>query len=308
MHLDVLGLQAFVAIAERGSFRAAAAHLNLSQTALSHRIRKFEEGIGVALFRRTTRHVALTPAGSELLPRARRLIDDMSAAMERIEALARTGEARVAVGCLPTLAMLCLPEALARFTARYPDVGVRVYDGSASEIADRVQSGDADFGITVVAANRWDLDLRPIIREPFVLICRQDDPLAGRASIAWTDIGRTPLIRISAETGNRILVDDALGNRRETLNWAFEVQRITSAVALVAAGIGCAIVPKLAVRMADGARLAAIPLVAPGVTRTLGVVTRKGLAPSPQASLLLGLITAELTRQIDPHSGHEQRA
>lgn len=300
MLLDILGLQAFVSIAERGSFRAAAAHLNLSQTALSHRIRKFEDGIGVALFSRTTRHVALTPSGSELLPRARRLLDDMTATMERIGVLAHSGESRVAVGCLPTIAMLCLPEMLARFAERYPEVGVRVFDASASEIADRVQSGDADFGITVVAANRWDLDLRPVVREPFVLVCRRDHPLAASTSVTWADLGRTPLIRISAETGNRILVDDALGNRRETLNWRYEVQRITSAVALVAAGVGCAITPKLAVRTLDGDGLAAVPIVAPGVTRTLGVVTRKGLAPSPQAAHLLELIIAELTRQVGP--------
>ena len=70
MRLDILGLQAFLAIAERGSFHKAAAHLGITQTALSHRLRKFEDYLGVTLLQRTTRQVSLTPTGLELLPRA----------------------------------------------------------------------------------------------------------------------------------------------------------------------------------------------------------------------------------------------
>jgi DNA-binding transcriptional LysR family regulator len=298
MHLDVLGLQAFVCIAERGSFHAAAAHLNLSQTALSHRMRKFEDGVGVSLLSRTTRQVSLTPAGSEWLPRARRLLDEMTSALEQLSGMTQQIELRIALGCLPTIAVVCLPDVLASFRKDHPDIPVKVFDNSASDIAARVQAGDADFGITIVAANRWDLDLKPLVKEPFVLVCRRDDALAGRASVTWADIERLPLIRISAETGNRILIDDALGSRKETLNWRYEVQRVTTAVALVSSGVGYAIVPKLAIRAVDSVNLVTIPLVSPGVTRTLGVITRKGHSLSPLSAYLLGLITKELTRQI----------
>jgi DNA-binding transcriptional LysR family regulator len=298
MHLDLHGLQAFVAIAERGSFRAAAAHLNLTQTALSHRIRKFEEGAGVQLLSRTTRQVALTPAGAELLPRARRILDDMASAMDRLSVMARQAEPKLAFGCLPTIAMVRLPEIMARFRTRYPQTAIRVFDSSASEIADRVQAGDADFGVTVVAANRWDLDAKPIVKEPFVLLSRRSDGLAGREALAWADIAHLPLIRISAETGNRILIDDALGARKETLNWRFEVQRVTTAVALVGAGVGYAVLPKLAVRTVDEGLLATVPLTTPTVTRTLGAVTRKGHALTPAAAHMLELIAAGLREEI----------
>jgi DNA-binding transcriptional LysR family regulator len=298
MHLDVLGLQAFVCIAERGSFHAAAAHLNLSQTALSHRMRKFEDGVGVSLLSRTTRQVSLTPAGSEWLPRARRLLDEMTSALEQLSGMTQQIELRIALGCLPTIAVVCLPDVLASFRKDHPDIPVKVFDNSASDIAARVQAGDADFGITIVAANRWDLDLKPLVKEPFVLVCRRDDALAGRASVTWAEIERLPLIRISAETGNRILIDDALGSRKETLNWRYEVQRVTTAVALVSSGVGYAIVPKLAIRAVESLNLVTIPLVSPGVTRTLGVITRKGHSLSPLSAYLLGLITKELARQI----------
>ena len=66
--IDFLGLQAFLAIAERGSFQRAAAQLNLSQTALSHRMKKLEQDLGLKLLLRTTRQVTLTEAGAQLLP------------------------------------------------------------------------------------------------------------------------------------------------------------------------------------------------------------------------------------------------
>jgi DNA-binding transcriptional LysR family regulator len=298
MHLDILGLQAFVCIAERGSFRAAAAHLNLSQTALSHRMRKFEDGVGVSLLARTTRQVALTPAGSEWLPRARRLLDEMTAALDQLSGMAQHAELRIALGCLPTIAVVCLPDVLARFRREHPDIPVKVYDNSASDIAARVQAGDADFGITIVAANRWDLDLKPLVKEPFVLVCRRDDALAARTNVSWADIDQLPLIRISAETGNRILIDDALGSRKEALNWRYEVQRVTTAVAMVSSGAGYAIVPKLAIRAVDSGNLVTVPLGSPTVMRTLGVITRKGHSLPPLSAHLLDLITTELIRQI----------
>jgi DNA-binding transcriptional LysR family regulator len=300
MHLDFHGLEAFVAIAERGSFRAAAAHLNLSQTALSHRIRKFEDGTGVALLNRTTRHVALTAAGADLLPRARRLLDDMAAATERLMAMAAQSEPKLAFGCLPTIATVCLPPVMNQFRLTYPDMQVRVFDDSASELADRVQSGDAAFAITVVAANRWNLDLEPLVREPFVLLCNRHAAVATKSVLNWADIVDLPLIRISTETGNRTLIDDALGNRREALNWRYEVQRVTTAVALVSSGVGYAVLPKLAARTGLSDDLAMVPLALPTVTRTLGVVTRKGEAISAASRHLLELMQSRLQADIDP--------
>ncbi|WP_192641412.1 LysR family transcriptional regulator [Bosea sp. OAE506] len=303
MRADVLGLQAFISIAERGSFRAAASHLNLSQTALSHRIRKLEEALGTPLLQRTTRQVSLTAAGTLLLPRARRIFEDLGAAIDEVRVEVREGDAEVSVGCLPTVAAHCMPAVIAAFAKRFPGVGVRVHDNSASEIADKVQSGEAEFGVTIVAANRWDLELKPVVKEPFVLVSHRDMPLAQATSLTWAQLQGEPLVRISAETGNRILIDDALGSRRETLTWRYEVQRVVTAVSLVRSGIGYAIVPQLALDVVDAGGLVAIPLRAPAISRTLGIVTRKTVPLRPAARELLSLLSAALKRSVArPHS------
>jgi DNA-binding transcriptional LysR family regulator len=299
MRVDILGLQAFVSIAERGSFHAAASHLNLSQTALSHRIRKLEESIASPLFLRTTRQVTLTPTGSELLPKARRIFEDIGAAMTELRATAAATHEQVTLGCLPTVAVQFLPQVLRGFAERWPDVSVRVLDSSATEIADKVQAGEAEFGVTIVAANRWNLELKPVAREPFMLVCHRSLPIAAESALTWAQLQGLPLVMISAETGNRILIDDALGARRETLCWRYEARRVTTAVSLARSSVAAVIVPQLAYDVAEMAELVAIPLRSPTVTRTLGIVTRQGSLLSPPARTLLDMMTAALRARFD---------
>lgn len=298
MRADFLSLQAFISIAERGSFRAAASHLNLSQTALSHRIRKLEESLGTPLFLRTTRQVSLTAAGTTLLPCARRVFEDLGQALDEVRADLCDADEQVSVGCLPTIAVHCMPAVIAAFAKRHPGIGVRVHDNSASEIADKVQSGEAEFGVTIVAANRWDLELKPVVKEPFMLVSHRDMPLAQAASLTWAQLQGEPLVRVSAETGNRILIDDALGPRREALIWRYEVQRVVTAVSLVRSQIGYAIVPQLALDVVDAGGLVAIPLRSPSITRTLGIVSRRTVPLRPAARDLLSLLSDQLKRSV----------
>jgi DNA-binding transcriptional LysR family regulator len=287
---DFLGLQAFVAIAERGSFNKAAAHLGITQTALSHRIRKLEDYLGIALLHRTTRQVSLTPSGLELLPRASRLIAEAQGMFAELSADAAIRQERVAIGCLPTLAIHFLPEIIAKFAAKHPATLVRVFDNSASEIAERVQRGDAEFGLTILATSRWDLEMKPLVKEPYVLVCRASHPAARQKSVRWSDIQGERLIRISTQTGNRALIDDALGPATERLRWSSEVQHVATAVAMVAAGVGMTVVPRSTIAVVRAQNLACVPLRSPSVTRTLGVVTRRGVPLSVLGASLLKLI------------------
>lgn len=290
MRIDLLGLQAFVSVAERGSFVRAAAHLNLSQTALSHRMRKFEEGLGVSLFTRTTRHVALTPVGLELLPQARKLMDELGTSLERIRAHGVRQDERVVIGCLPTIAAYHLPRVIRAFSTAHPSVSVKIHDNSAMEIAQLVQSGAAEFGLTIVSSNIADLDIKVLAKEPFVLLCAKDDAVARRRFVNWSQLGTTPLIRISPQAGNRQLVDEALGRRSEALNWRYEVQHLQTAVGMVLAGVGLAVVPKIAASSPGMAGLVAVPLRNPGVHRTLGILMRRDKPLSKTAQTLLQMI------------------
>lgn len=289
MRIDFPGLQAFLSIAERGSFSRAAAHLNLSQTALSHRIKKLEEDLGFQLLARTTRQVALTPAGLELLPTARRMIGELSDSIDLLRARGRKRQEHIALGCLPTIAAYHLPRVLKQFTALHPGISIKIHDNSAGEIATLVQSGQAEFGITITATNIWDLAVTPLIKERFVLLCTRDHAFAQRKFVAWSHLEDMPLIRISPQAGNRALIDDALGHRRDTLNWRYEVQHLQTAVGMVFEKLGIAVVPSIAVATQGTAGLVAIPLRNPSVSRTVGIIVKRRQPVSKPAQALIDL-------------------
>jgi DNA-binding transcriptional LysR family regulator len=286
MRIDFLGLHAFVAIAERGSFQNAAAHLNLSQTALSHRIRKLEEDLGVKLLSRTTREVSLTQAGLNLLPKVKETIESLAVSLDQLRHEGRSRQETLSIGCLPTIASGRLPRALQRFQERHPNVAVRIYDNSASEISDLVQSGTVEFGITLVASHRWDFEIEMLIKDPFTLVCPEEHPLASQPSVSWSDLSGEPLIRVSQQTGNRMIIDDALGSRREALNWRFEVQHLQTAIALAAAGVALTVVPRMALDVVGKRGLKLVPLRNPSIARQIGIVSRRGAPLSPMADEL----------------------
>lgn len=294
MRIDFPGLEAFVAIAERGSFNRAAVHLNLSQTALSHRMRKLEDDLGVRLLMRTTRQVTLTPAGLELLPKAQAAIEGLTGSIDALRRQSRARHQHIAIACLPTIAVAYLPAVLAAFARKHRGVSVQVLDNSASEIADHVQSGRAEFGLTIVSSNRWDLDITPLMKEPFVLVCPVGHRLASAESIQWSDLENEPLVRVSPQTGNRVLIDDALGTRRDALDWRYEVQHLATAVSIVRTGIALAIVPRLALGITATDGLVTVPLRNPSVSRTLGIIARHGVPISRTAMALRDLIVQKL--------------
>lgn len=278
MHIDFLGLRAFLAIAEHGSFRSAADYLSVSQAALSHRIRKLEEELGAKLFSRTTREVTLTRTGLSLLPKVKESIDILAISLGEIRRESIREQQTVSIGCLPTLASGKLPPVLRAFHQRFPQTQVKVYDLSTHEINELVQEGKVDLGLTIVASQRWDFESEVLFRDAFVLACGPDHPLAGATEVSWSAIRELPLVRVSHRTGNRAIIDDALGDLAEELGWQIEVQHLQTAVAIARQGPAAAIVPAMAfsVNSAKEHGLHLVALKNPCITREIGIVTRRG--------------------------------
>lgn len=307
MQIDFLGMQAFLAIVEQGGFQQAAAHLNLSQTAVSHRIRKLEDSLGVTLLARTTRDVTLTDAGRALVPRVRAAMREFELSYDTLRQHSRNAPRWLAFGCLPTLASHCIAPALRRFGQMHPEIAVRVFDNSIQEIAELVQAGTTDFGISVAAPNRHGLAVEQFAQEPFVLVCPAGHRLARLRSVRWDQLTDEVLVRISLPAGNSATIDDALGERRLRLRWAYEAQHTALALNFVREGLGLTVVPCLSIAVAQG--LAVRPLQQPAVTRKLAVLTRRGTALSGPAQTLRELVVEELRAGLPggaPASRHEQ--
>src|SRR5688572_17788391 len=134
MNFDLADLRGFVAVAKLGSFRAAAEELHLSQPALSRRIEKLEDALGVRLFHRTTRKVDLTAVGREFSQRANDLLSGLEESLLGIRDVSSRVTGEVTVACIPSAIRFFLPALLKDYHQRFPGIVVRVIDQGANDV------------------------------------------------------------------------------------------------------------------------------------------------------------------------------
>ncbi|WP_028221987.1 LysR family transcriptional regulator [Paraburkholderia oxyphila] len=290
MKIDTLGVQAFVAIADGGGFRQAAEILHVTQTAITQRLRKLETFLGVVLVERTTRRTTLTEIGQRFLPQARRLLNELSDALTEIRETGLSQRGDVSIACVPTVGVQYLPRILRAFSVRRPHDRVRILDHSSASVMESVLRREAEFGISIAGPQHPDLQSRPIATDPYVLICRDDHPLAKRRRVRWEALRSYPLIFAGEVSGNRGLLDGALKTSGVALHSFYEVQRSSTALGLVAEGLGAAVVPRLAIQKNAYPMVRSIELVEPSVSRTLLLLTRRTAQLSPAARALYDMI------------------
>lgn len=292
MKIDTLGVQAFVAIADFGGFQKAAETLHITQTAVTQRLRNLEDFLGVMLIERTTRSIALTGIGKDFLPQARRLLDELSSTLNEIRETGKAQRGDVSLACVPTVGIQYLPRIIQAYSARFPENRIKILDYASSRVAEAVQRREAEFGIGLGGGVHPELVSEPLMEDDFVLVCRDDHPLAKRRSLTWTQIQPYPLIFSGDVNGNRALLDSYLGSKSAELNLRFQydVQRSATAVGLVASGIAAAIVPGLAILKGSYPRLRAIKLKEPTISRQLVLITRRAGHLSPAAQALYDML------------------
>ena len=152
MNFELVDLKAFVAVAEMGSFNRAAQLLNLSQPALSRPLQKLEETLGVALFERSTPHVALTMVGRDFIPTVQRFLDEFETSLLGISDLGARSGCQVTIASVPTAVFYFLPNAISGFSSAFPRIRIRILDVSANEGLEAVARGEADFGINFIGS------------------------------------------------------------------------------------------------------------------------------------------------------------
>jgi DNA-binding transcriptional LysR family regulator len=290
MKLDILGVQAFIAIAELEGFGRAAESLHITQTALSRRLQNLESLLGVRLVERTTRSVALTKIGQDFLPQARRLLGDLAMALGEIRESGKALRGDVTLASIASVGASYLPGVIRRYSALHPHNRVRVLDYLSPDVARAVARREAEFGINMQAPPDPDLASIPILKDRYVAVCPAGHPLAKLKRLRWKELQPHALILSGHERGGRTLVDSALRAQRVGLRHYFEVQHSFTALGMVSQGVGIAVVPDLTLPKGAYPRLVAVPLVDPVVSRTLVLLSRNRANLSPAAQALYDLI------------------
>jgi DNA-binding transcriptional LysR family regulator len=274
INCEIFDLQAFLAVLDDGSFHHAAERLNISQPAVSRRVKALEVALGVTLLERTTRSVKPTKIGRELEPALRRLVGEFENCVFSLGELGVRHPGELTIASIPTASASFLPRVVKKFIGFHPDVRFRIADLSAEEGLESVARGEAEFGINFLGASRPELSFTPLIDDAFVIACRSDHPFASRTDVEWSDLIGEPLI-ISQRSGNRAIIDQALAKCDLRLNWSFQVIHVATSFGLVEAGVGLSVVPRLTSSIDTHRSIVTVPVSNPVVRRTVGIVARR---------------------------------
>lgn len=183
--MELRHLRYFTVVAEEQSVTRAAARLHLSQPPLSRQIRDLEEELGVELFRRTAKSLALTDAGKVFLGEARAVLLRADQAVDAVRAAARECRGKLRVGYAPSLTAKFLPQALRAFEAAYPGVHVALHDLSSEECRQQLAARKLDLALTIQPPGgpRRGMAFQPIARHGVFCAVATSHPLARKKSV-----------------------------------------------------------------------------------------------------------------------------
>lgn len=174
-----------VAIAERGSMRAAARHLQIAQPALTRSLALLERELGAPLFERRARGVVATPLGEAFIARARSILTEIRRTREEVEQLRGAGTGTVTVGLSIAAHLALLPPSLRPFRTRYPDIRLHIIEGFYPTLEERLRDGTVDFyiGPDGGAQPVPQLSREVLFHNRRIVLCRAGHPLAGATSL-----------------------------------------------------------------------------------------------------------------------------
>jgi DNA-binding transcriptional LysR family regulator len=302
MNITIRQIQAFLQVASLGSFTRAAEKLHTMQPALSQQVRDLEAELGIRLFDRTTRRVELTEGGAEFRNIAAKIIEDLEAAARNAHDLVERKRGRVVVAAPPLLAAAVVPKAIVDFREQYPGLTVRLIDARSDQIVELVRSGQVDCGIGTFHAGEEGITSALLGRDNLMVFCSSAHPLAKRRAVSWQELDSLPLVTLTRDSGIRLLVEVGYEAAQIKLAPAYEVSLISTALAMVDAGLGIAVFPTYAWAGARALSISAVPLE-PAITRDITFITRTGRTIAPATSAF-----ARFLRQSTKPSTHGTNA
>lgn len=296
-------MRAFVALAKSGNFTLAAQALHVTQSALSGLIKELEQTLGARVVDRSTRRIDLTDIGRELYPLFSQMIDDLDGALANVADHTRLKKGVVRIAAPQLLACTLLPQAIAAWRARHPEIDVRLADTEVEGVVNRVLSGEADVGIGPERMPAPPLQARQLFEMPFAAVFPHGHPLDAHARVTWDDLAKYPLISLQGQFTERLLDDmhaaaagGAAAARAITVRPAHEVTFMTTALAMVGAGLGVTVCLPYAAPLVAQHRLALRPLEDPVLSRRFLVYTRPGRSLSPAAEAFIAFLVGHVDR------------
>lgn len=292
-------LQYALAIADTLSFRRAAERCHVAQPSLSAQVAQLEDALGVQLFERDKRRVLVSPAGHQILERARQLLhgaEDLVTAAKHIgDPLAGT----LRVGVIPTISPYLLPSITPTIRSAYPRLSILWIEDKTAVLVKSLAAGEIDAAIVALEAELGDVEHDVIAEDPFWLAARADHPLAkDRRPARAAELRQSPVL----------LLDDGHCLREQALSLCtvaraeeaeFRATSLTTLSQMVAGGAGVTLLPELAAATEAGrAGLVLRPFDDPPPHRTVALIWRRRSALGPALRKLAASLRKAYPRKL----------
>lgn len=285
--MELYQLGYFLQIASQRSFTRAAEHLHMAQPALSQQMKNLETELGTSLFIRGRRETQLTAAGKTLLPRAEALVAQAKAAKMAVADAAQLRGGRLVIAAIPSVSACLLPKVIANFGRLHGEVELRLIEESSEGVAQSVESGLADLGFLQPPVSKRTFQTHMIVTEPFVLLAAKSHPATRLKEVRLKNLADEAFIFYKGRARDSAL--EACRKAGFEPRIACESGELETIRALVAAGLGVAVVPQIASNSLPPL-VRAIAIREPRMERQIAAAWKKAGALSAAAQAFLKLI------------------
>ncbi|WP_315701389.1 MULTISPECIES: LysR family transcriptional regulator [unclassified Bradyrhizobium] len=308
MDVALAHIRSFVTVARLKSFTRAAKLLHLSQPALTVQIRRLEETLSARLLDRTSRSVELTRTGAEALPGFEKLLQDIETLVHDLRGGSTRQRGTVRLAALPSIASGLLPDAIQSFRSDKPNVYFALRDVVAKQVLDLVRNEDVDFGVAGDEVAQPGIEVIFSLQDQMHVIYPSRHRIGREAMVTPEHLAQYPLIMMASDTSVRAVVERAFHQRGLIPHPACEATYMMTAVAMVRAGLGLAILPGSAREIRAERDVRSRPIDDPAFARRLSVIKRAGRTLPPLseafAKHLIGELKTSLNhRKIKTHTG-----
>lgn len=297
--LDVRRMKVLREVAARGSFSAAAESLSFTQSAISQQVAALERETGAKLVDRGPRGIRLTQAGEVLVRHADAVLARLACAEEELQALAGLRGGRLRLSTFQSAGATLVPRAVAAFHRRYPDVELAVIQAEPEEATQLLRAGELDLAVVydfdgIPGALDETLDAVHLIDDRYDLLVARDHPLADKQRVGMRELADERWVNATRGCGCRKAVLHACAQAGFEPNVAFETDEILAIQALVANGMGVALLPQLALTAVHPG-VAVRPVGADAPMRHIHAARLRDAYQSPASAAMVQLLadTAE---------------
>lgn len=299
MNITLKQIRLFLSVARHSNFTRAARAEGISQPALTVQIRQLEEELGLKMFDRTTRSVALSKDGTLIATQFQRLIHDFDDIVTSARNRSPSARETVNIACIPSLAGRIVPDVIARFRKESPEVEVFLKDTAMQGVVAAVRKGEAKIAIGAGRYVKAGVQFLSLGEDILNVVFPRGHPLEDYDTVPLTELAPFPLIITNKNTSVRTTFEDYLIEWGTLIVPRYEVEKFASAMGMVRAGLGITILPSSATELVADDEIDFRPLS--GIVRSIMLMMREDEPLTPSCERLVEMLMEKFRSMKNSH-------